>query len=98
MTILDHLQQHGRRVIEVLRIIAGFLFIAHGTQKLFITRRPPAEGRRLCPGRVGRLLGCRRHADHSGAVHSVPRPFILSGLMAVGYFMVHAPGAFCRSS
>lgn len=83
-------------VLSILRIIAGFLFIAHGGQKL-CGFPAPMEGGPLSPlsllgfGGVLELVG--------GALLLVGlftrvAAFIVSGEMAVAYFMVHAPQGF----
>jgi len=84
------------RLLSVLRIIAGFLFIAHGAQKLFGFLAPDtwkapdtlsmiwwAGGLELIGGLL-LLVG----------LFTRPVAFILSGLMAVAYFMAHAPQGF----
>lgn len=84
------------RVLSVMRIIIGFLFLAHGSQKLFGF---PAPG----PGGEPELLSL---AGIAGILEFVggllilmglfirPTAFVLSGLMAVAYFMAHAPQGF----
>lgn len=84
------------RLLSVLRIVAAFLFLAHGGQKLF-GFPPPAQPRSdsLPPmiqmagilelfGGLLLLLG----------IFTRPVAFILSGLMAVAYFTAHAPRGF----
>lgn len=80
------------RILSVLRMIAGFLFLAHGTQKLFDYPLPsPAPGTFMLfvgalevGGGLLILLG----------LFTRPTAFVLSGMMAVAYFMVHASAAF----
>lgn len=40
------------RMLSVLRIMAGLLFLQHGTQKLFGFPPPPNGGRRRCRSRL----------------------------------------------
>ncbi len=83
-------------VLSILRIIAGFLFLQHGTQKLFGYPMPPPGGK---PPVVS-LYGIAGLLEFIGGIlvmiGFVTRPvaFILSGEMAVAYFMVHAPQGF----
>ena len=79
------------RLLSVLRIVAGLLMVFHGTQKLFGWPPPdhagPATGLMLVAGILefgGGLLLLL-------GLFTRPVAFILSGLMAVAYFMAHAP-------
>jgi len=80
-------------LLSVLRIVAGFLFIVHGTQKLFGV---PIE----MPGGPVSLAGAAGVIETVGGgllllgLLTRPIAFILSGEMAVAYFMSHAPQAF----
>jgi len=82
------------RILSILRIIAGFLFLWHGSQKLF---NFPPSGQ---TGGGGALMMVAGILEFFGGllilVGLLTRPvaFILSGLMAVAYFMAHAPGGF----
>ena len=83
----------GPRVLSVLRIVACFVFVEHGTQKLFglphakfpmPAHLPPlflAGGIIETFGGFLLLLGLLAR----------PVAFILCGEMAVVYFMMHAP-------
>jgi putative oxidoreductase len=84
------------RLLSVLRIITAFLLIAHGAQKLF--------GFLAAPGMPSpplfSLIGFAGILEFFGGLllliglFTRPVAFILSGLMAVAYFTVHAPGGF----
>lgn len=84
------------RVLSVLRIISGFLLIAHGAQKLFGFLAPP--GSPTPP--LASVVGVAGLLEFVGGLLLIiglftrPTAFILSGLMAVAYFMAHAPGGF----
>ena len=82
------------RILSVLRIIAGFLILWHGSQKLF--NFPASE-------KAGELSGMMMTAgilEFFGGLlillglFTRPAAFLLSGLLAVAYFMAHAPGGF----
>ena len=84
------------RLLSILRISAAFLFIAHGAQKLFGFLAPagaaaPPVFSQMWVGGVLEFFG-----GLSLLVGLFTRPvaFILSGMMAVGYFQMHAPGGF----
>ena len=76
-------------------MVAGFMFIAHGTQKLF--NAPPGQ---TGPVPVASFMGFAGTLELVGGLlilaglFTRPTAFILSGMMAVAYFMAHAPGGF----
>ena len=84
------------RLLSVLRIMTGLLFLQHGTAKLLkvpvipmfanlsLTSPPGIAGILELVGGVLMILGL--------FTRSVA--FLLSGLMAVAYFMAHAPRGF----
>jgi len=83
-------------LLSVLRIVTGFLFIAHGTQKLFGI--PTALPVGVVP--LQSLLGAAGVIEIIGGTMLLlglltrPVAFVLSGEMAVAYFMQHAPRGF----
>ncbi|MER2268032.1 DoxX family protein [Methylobacterium oxalidis] len=78
--------------LAALRIMAGLLFLAHGSQKLL--GFPPRE--RPAPELLS-LFGIGGLMELVGGILIVlglftrPVAFLLSGEMAVAYFMFHAP-------
>jgi putative oxidoreductase len=89
-TSLSRLTPH---LLSVLRIVAALLFIAHGTQKLLgFPPGPPRLQLALS------LMGAAGMIETVGGalmllgLFTRPVAFILSGQMAVAYFMRHAPG------
>jgi putative oxidoreductase len=84
------------RLLSVLRIITGFLLMAHGAQKLFGFLAPPG----MASAPMFSLMWVAGVLEFFGGLlfliglFTRPVAFILSGLMAVAYFMVHAPGGF----
>jgi len=85
-------------MLSLLRIVAALLFIQHGLQKVFAYPTPP-EG---APGRppLASLFGVAGLLELVGGVFLLvglftrPVAFLLSGEMAVAYFMVHARQGF----
>ena len=83
-------------LLSVLRIMAGLLFLQHGTAKLLkipaipmfanlsLTSPPGIAGILELVGGVLMILGLFTRST----------AFVLSGLMAVAYFMAHAPRGF----
>lgn len=81
---------------SVLRIAAAYLFMAHGTQKLFAF--PVAKPRD--PVDLASLAGVAGVLEVFGGLlllvglWSRPVAFILAGQMAYAYFSAHAPRGF----
>lgn len=81
------------RVLALLRIVAAFLFVQHGTAKLFGFPAPMGEG----TVRLVSLPGLAGVLELVGGVllllglFTRPVAFVLSGEMAVAYFIAHAP-------
>jgi len=83
-------------MLSVLRIVLALLFIEHGSMKLFDF--PPSDqfkGFELfsLEGASGVLEFCGGVLLFVGFL-TRPTAFVLSGMMAVAYFMVHAPKGF----
>jgi putative oxidoreductase len=81
------------RILGVLRIITGFLFLQHGTAKLLGTPHVAMfDNLQLVS-----LIGLAGILELVGGLliliglFTRPVAFILSGEMAVAYFMAHAP-------
>jgi putative oxidoreductase len=83
------------RMLSILRIVAALIFMEHGTQKLF--NFPPSDGPRT---ELLSLLGLAGVLELVGGLLLVlglctrPVAFILAGMMAVAYWMAHAPQSF----
>lgn len=88
--------------LSVLRVMSSLLFIAHGTQKLFnFPARPGApDGAASPPIEFFSLIGAAGVLEFVGGVllliglFTRPVAFILSGMMAVAYFIAHHPRTF----
>ena len=85
------------RLLSVLRIVAALLMMQHGAQKLF-GFPAGAQGGPTPP--LMSMMGFVGILEFFGALllllglFTRPIAFILSGLMAVAYFMAHAPQGF----
>jgi putative oxidoreductase len=85
------------RLRSILRIVAAFMFICHGTQKLFGV---PAAAEARGPAQLASLVGVAGLLETFGGLLLVaglftrPVAFVLAGQMAVAYFMRHFPGGF----
>ena len=86
----------GPRLLSILRIAAAFLYIAHGTQKLF--GWPANEPQTTVA--LFSLFGLAGVIETFGGLllllglFTRPMAFLASGEMAVAYFMAHAPHGF----
>jgi putative oxidoreductase len=83
------------RALSLLRIVAGFMFMAHGMQKILNFPTPFAQ-----PVATFSLIGLAGWMELVGGalvligLFTRPVAFLLSGEMAFAYFMAHAPGGF----
>lgn len=78
----------------ILRIIAGFLLLWHGSQKLFGFPPPkqamPLNGLMAVSGVIELVGGLMILLGLFAGIAA----FVASGMLAVAYFMVHAPNGF----
>jgi len=83
-------------LLSVLRIVLALLFIAHGLVKLFGFPAGAAPGQVPIVGIYGlaALLETIGGAALLLGLFTRPVAFVLSGQMAVAYFMAHAPQDF----
>jgi putative oxidoreductase len=94
----EFLNSWSPRVLSILRFMTGFLMMWHGTQKLFgypPSQRPPSpDGGMDALTLVGGIL------EFGGGVLFLigfltrPVAFLLSGTMAVAYWMAHGTRTF----
>jgi putative oxidoreductase len=83
-----------QRMLSVLRIMTGLLFMEHGTAKLLSFPAGPVH-----PSFPGLLWFAGVLEMVGGALIALglitrPVALLLSGEMAIGYFMAHAPKGF----
>lgn len=90
----EFLSSWSPRALSVLRFIQGFLMLFHGSQKLF--NYPFKEGFAAATG----LILVAGIIELFGGIlllvglFTRTTAFLVCGLMAVAYFMAHAPGGF----
>jgi len=92
--MLDGLSRYEPYARAVLRIVAALLFIEHGTQKFF--NFPPTD---MQFDLSGLLLPAGILETFGGLLILIgfltrPVAFVLSGFMAVAYWMEHSPKDF----
>ncbi|MBI1214166.1 MAG: DoxX family membrane protein [Alphaproteobacteria bacterium] len=82
------------RLLSVLRIMSGLLFMEHGTAKLL--HFPQAQGPTELPPLllVAGVLELAGGALVATGLFTRIVAFVLSGEMAIAYFMAHAPNSF----
>jgi putative oxidoreductase len=92
--LIPTLNAWAPRVLGVVRVMAALLFIQHGTQKLF--GFPPRE----FPFELASIYGLAAVLELVGGtllllgLFTRPVAFVLSGMMAVAYFMAHGSQNF----
>ncbi len=83
------------RLLSIMRLVTGFLFMQHGGQKIFGFPAPQRSEFDLFS-----LSGVAGSLELFGGFLIViglftrPTSFLLSGLMAFAYFIAHAPKGF----
>ena len=80
-------------VLSILRIMAGLLFLQHGLQKVFGFADAAGVPLLSLAGLAG-LIELVGGALLTIGLFTRLCAFVMSGEMAFGYFMVHAPRAF----
>lgn len=85
------------RVLSIVRIMVGLLYLQHGLNKLFdfppTATHAPYNLFSLVPGLAG-LLETFGSLLLILGLFTRPVAFLLSGEMAIAYFMAHAPRSF----
>lgn len=88
------LKQNETYALAALRIMAALLFFAHGSQKIFsfptAEFMPPAFSLLW----IGGILEMAGGALLALGLFTRPTAFLMSGMMAVAYFLFHAPQSF----
>lgn len=85
------------RVLSLLRIVVGFMFITHGTAKLFgfpVGDTPSPAPDFLTQRWFAGVLEAFGGAMIMIGLFTRPVAFLLSGQMAVAYFQAHFPRSF----
>ena len=91
---MERLTQYAPIMLSVLRIIAGLLFLEHGTQKFlsFPAGEMAGGGWALAhPAHYAGIIELVAGALIALGLLTRPAAFIASGTMAVAYWLAHAP-------
>jgi putative oxidoreductase len=96
MTDTTQLTRFSPHALAALRIMAGLLFLAHGTVKLFGFPEVEGMGRveLLSLSGAGGVIELVAGALIALGLFTRAAAFIASGEMAVAYFLFHAPQSF----
>ena len=95
-TILSRLEEKSGEILGVTRIVAAFMFLQHGTQKMFgfpVAARSEFDWLTLNPGLAG-VMEVVGGVLLLVGLFTRPVAFLCSGLMAAAYWMAHAPRGF----
>jgi putative oxidoreductase len=92
---MNRVEKYTPEALSIVRLVIGLLFLEHGTAKLLGFPAPPSGLPALMT--LSWLQGLLELAG--GTLIAIglftrPTAFILSGNMAVAYFMAHAPKSF----
>jgi putative oxidoreductase len=92
---MEKLNAWAPRILSLLRIVTALLFIEHGAMKLFHFPAPqPGVPEHLPPLLIAAaLLEVVGGGLALLGLFTRPVAFLLSGEMAIGYFMVHFPSS-----
>jgi len=94
---MEALGRYAPQVLSILRIVTAAAYFEHGTQKLFAFPAPPPGGNTVAIGSifgVAALLEVILSPFVFVGLFTRYAAFILSGEMAVAYFMAHYPRSF----
>lgn len=95
MNFLNGASRYQPQALAILRIVAGLLFLGHGLVKLigFPDGAEPGQQALATLLGVGGVLETIGGALIILGLFTRPTAFILSGMMAVAYWMFHAPSS-----
>jgi putative oxidoreductase len=92
---LDHVSRYWPQTLSILRILIGLIFLEHGATKLLGYPPPPNPATAM-----GTLLWAQGVIEFVGGLlftiglFTRLVAFALAGVMAVAYFVAHAPKSF----
>ena len=94
-TIQSKLEEYTGEILGVTRIVAAFMFLQHGTQKMFgfpVEARGPYE--LLSQAGIAGLIEVVGGVLLLIGLFTRPVAFLCSGLMCFAYWLAHAPRGF----
>ncbi|WP_303977702.1 DoxX family protein [Dongia mobilis] len=94
MALRDTLNPYAPRVLSLVRIVSGLIFMAHGTGKHLNFPPLGMDMPATSPGAIAGWIELIAGALIALGLFTRPAAFIASGTMAAAYFMAHAPSSF----
>jgi len=91
---MDRLGKYAPQVLGAMRALVGILFACHGAQKLLGAFGGPPPGVPPALVRTAGLVELVGGVLLTLGLFAREAAFLSSGLMAVAYFMAHAPSGF----
>lgn len=91
---MKRLSKHAPQVLGATRVLLGILFTSHGAQKLLGAFGGPPPGAPPVVVWAAGLIEMVGGVLLTLGLFSREAAFVSSGLMAVAYFMAHAPRGF----
>ena len=92
---LDRVEKYTPEALSIVRLVIGLLFLEHGTAKLLgFPASPSGLPALMTLGWIQGLLELAGGTLITIGLFTRPTAFILSGNMALAYFMAHAPKSF----
>ena len=88
------LDTHAPKALAALRIMAGLLFLAHGTQKILGFPAAQFDAPLLSIFGAAGIIEIVTGTLIVLGLFTRPAAFLASGTMAAAYFMAHAPQTF----
>lgn len=88
------LDKWSPQILSLMRAVVGFLFVWHGTSKYFHYPMSMGDVQLFSLFGVAGVLEIVGGTLVCVGLFTKPAAFLLSGEMAVAYFMFHAPGGF----
>ncbi|HWK72909.1 MAG TPA: DoxX family protein [Povalibacter sp.] len=90
----EKLNAWAPRMLSILRIVTGLIFLEHGLQKFLSFPPGPMAGSGLAldgPGSYAGIVECLAGLLVMLGLFTRPAAFLASGTMAVAYWIAHAP-------
>src|SRR5215475_15346850 len=88
------MERYAGYAIGLTRIVVALLFLEHGTGKFFVFPHLPSTPAPFSMFWIAGLFELIGGGLLVVGLFSSPVAFVLSGEMAVGYFIIHAPRSF----
>lgn len=97
MAVIDTLNAQQHKVLSIVRIVSGLIFLEHGAQKFLSFPAGEMAGSGLAfsgPGAYAGMIELVTGALIALGLFTRPAAFLASGTMAAAYWMAHAPRSF----